>query len=267
MISPSCLLFSTLTAALISTPAMSFVLLGNHKSKLPVSTDNRTASFQYYRGGDVPSLSKKEEIADGLYTTKTDEEMMPILLQIAMDQWNNVRGSYLKMEVVDSNVKLERTQDDHLNVIVVEKNSNASTAAYAMPATNPDDPLEISDCDISISTTPVSALSMLITLTHELGHCVGLGHPHNNFGAIMSYSRTDRSFRLGADDKAGAIFLYPDPEYGGDKTKELISCGNIGAHGSSSAGSVLALLAAPVFLGLLRRRRQYRRAYADRNYP
>lgn len=247
---------SVLLAALTSTPCMGFVLLGKHKSKLPVSADTPTASFHYYSGDDVPSLSKKEEIADGIYASKTDQEMMSILLQMAMAQWNNVRGSYLRMEVVDSTVKLDRNHEDKLNVIVIEKNTNASTAAYATPVTNSDDPLEISDCDISIATTPVSALSMLITLTHELGHCVGLGHPHNNYGAIMSYSRTDKSFRLGADDKAGAIFLYPDPEYGGDKQKELIGCGNIGTGRAKSAWSVIFMLFAPLITHAVRRRRR-----------
>lgn len=237
---------SVLLAALTATPCMGFVLLGKYKSKLPVTSDTPTAEFHYFNGDDVPSLSKKEEIADGLYADRTDQEMMAILLQMAMDQWNNVRGSYLRMEVVNSEVKLERNQEDKLNVIVIEKNTNVSTAAYATPFSNSDNPLEISDCDISISTTPVSALSMLITLTHELGHCVGLGHPHNNYGAIMSYSRTDRTFRLGADDKAGAIFLYPDPEYGGDKQKELIGCGNIGAGGAKSAWAVICMLGLPL---------------------
>lgn len=248
-------IYGSIALGLLSaSPCMGFVLLGNHKSKLPVSVDNPTAQFQYYSGDDVPALSKKEEIADGIYATATDQELMPILLQMAMDQWNNVRGSYLRMELVPSNVKLERTKDDHMNVIVVEKNSNASTAAYATPVTNPDDALEIDDCDISVSTTPVSALSMLITLTHELGHCVGLGHPHNNYGAIMSYSRTDRSFRLGADDKAGAIFLYPDPEYGADKQKELIGCGNIGASRANAPAGVLVLLGLPLLSTFNRRR-------------
>ena len=249
---------SLLLAALTATPCMGFVLLGKHKSKLPVNPDNPTASFQYYSGDDVPSLSKKEEIADGIYASKTDQEMMAILLQMAMDQWNNVRGSYLRMEVVNSTVKLDRNPQDKLNVIVVEKNTNVSTAAYATPVTNSDDPLEISDCDISISTTPVSALSMLITLTHELGHCVGLGHPHNNYGAIMSYSRTDRSFRLGADDKAGAIFLYPDPAYGGDKQKELIGCGNIGARSANSALAVICMLGFPLICSTAKRLRRRR---------
>ncbi len=247
MTSQSIIRVSMLFATLTATPSLtSFVLLGSHKSKLPASEENPIIEFQYHAGSDVPALRKKEEIADGIYADKTDQEMMQILLQIAMDQWNQVRGSYLRMTIVDSAVALERNHEDRLNVIVVEKNTNASTAAFATPTTNPDDALELYDCDISVSTTPVSALSMLKTLTHELGHCVGLGHPHNNYGAIMSYSRTDRNFHLGPDDKAGAIFLYPDPAYDADKQKELIGCGNIGIARARSPLSVLFLLGFPL---------------------
>lgn len=235
-----------LASAVMLTPLLtSFVLLGKHKAKLPVSVESPEAEFVYDPNGDVPSLSNKDAVFDGIYANMTDKELVPILLQTAMDQWNEIRGSYLRLVLVASETSISRSDSDQVNMIVSEKNANASTAAFATPKQNPDNPDELYDCDISISLTSVSAASFLETVTHELGHCVGLGHPHNNYGAIMSYSRGGSSYRLGADDKAGAIFLYPDPNYGDSEPKELIGCGNIGSGRRSSIVFTLAILMLP----------------------
>jgi hypothetical protein len=238
----------------VASASQAFVLLGINKSKLPATEQTPTVEFLYNPSGDVPSMSKKEELLNGQYATYSDAQLFPVLLQLAFDQWNQVRGSYLRMSVKASTTVLDRNQDDRINVIVAEKSASASSAAFATPNTNPDDPNEIYDCDISISMSATSAASLLETLTHEIGHCVGLGHPHNNYGAIMSYSRGGSSYKLGADDKAGIIFLYPDPNYGGDEQKELIGCGSI-HKGHISIVSILMALGFPCLFVLGRKRR------------
>lgn len=238
---------TALAGAVMLTPLLtSFVLLGKHKSKLPVSPEAPEAEFVYDPNGEVPSLSNKDAVFEGVYANMTDKELIPILLQTAMDQWNAVRGSYLRLVLVASETSISRSESDQVNMIVSEKNANASTAAFATPQQNPDNPDELYDCDISISLNSVSAASFLETVTHELGHCVGLGHPHNNYGAIMSYSRGGSSYRLGADDNAGAIFLYPDPTYGDENPKELIGCGNIGEGRRSSVFFTVVILMLPL---------------------
>lgn len=48
------------------------------------------------------------------------------------------------------------------------------------------------------------------TLTHELGHCLGLLHTHDTHLSIMSYvADPNEVFRLGMDDKMGVTYLYP----------------------------------------------------------
>lgn len=250
-ISTSVALLSTLTF----TPTLTgFVLLGRNKSILPATPDSPIVEFVYDPNGEVPSLSKKDEILNGEYANATDRELMPVLLRLAMDQWNTVRGSYLRLELVASEAKPERSRTDRINVILAEKNTNASTAAFATPETNPDNDEEIFDCDISIALTDVTASSFLETVTHELGHCVGLGHPHNNYGAIMSYSRGGSSHKLGADDKAGAIYLYPDPEYVDGQPQELIGCGNIGVSKKTSMFATVLIFLLPLLLGSRRYR-------------
>ena len=145
-----------------------------------------------------------------------------------------------------------------MNDIVIEKNTDKSTAAFASPRTDPNDPLVINDCDISISNTSTSAAGLLKTITHELGHCVGLGHPHTNYGALMGYSRDGNDWRLGADDKAGIIFLYPDPNYANAHPRELIGCGHISGNRSTSPSLLFFLLILPLILALAKSAKRVR---------
>ena len=233
----------TVSLSILSLPFVTgFVLLGNTKATLPATPGAPEVEFLYDPNTDVPSLSNKEEIADGAYRNLSDAQLVPILIQIAMDQWNSVRGSYLRLILDTSSGPIARSREDRINVIAVESSDNLSSAAFATPEITSDDPTTISDCDISMSKRNVSALSFLTTLTHELGHCVGLGHPHSNYGAIMSYSRSGDSFRLGVDDKAGAIYLYPDEAYVDSSPKELISCGSLGASQTSRSQTAVLFL-------------------------
>lgn len=47
------------------------------------------------------------------------------------------------------------------------------------------------------------------TLTHELGHCLGLDHAHDSRAAIMSYFGREGLVRFQEDDKAGIAYQYP----------------------------------------------------------
>jgi hypothetical protein len=46
------------------------------------------------------------------------------------------------------------------------------------------------------------------TVTHEVGHCLGLDHPQEITRSIMSYFQDDE-YRLQDDDKMGITYLYP----------------------------------------------------------
>ena len=245
-----------LLLTLMATPYLTgFVLLGKQEARLPVSPAEPTITFTWSTDGKAPQLRDKAKFKDGAYADFSDAELTPILIQEAIDQWNGIRGSYLRFELATTTGELTPDSEDEQNFIVVQKAPSASVAAYAAPNVDSETGL-IKDCDIVINDVKTSTMSLLETLTHELGHCVGLGHPHSNYGAIMSYSRSGRSHRLSSDDKAGAIYLYPDPAYNSDEPKELVGCGTInGKHRNRGpGGSVYFVILIPVMASILRRR-------------
>jgi hypothetical protein len=247
-ISAICMLF---------TPFLtSFVLLGKNAQRLPVSVESPDAIFHWSTANSAPSITEKDKFKDGSYANYTDEELTPILIQEAMDQWNSVRGSYLRFQMQTETSALSPDKTDLTNNMIVKNCPSATVAAYAAP-TNDKDGNIIADCDVVICNIKTTALNLVETLTHELGHCVGLGHPHTNYNAIMSYSRSGNSYRLSADDKAGAIYLYPDPAIVNGESKELIGCGTIlGQNLDANQGPWLYwILTLPIIAGMLRRSR------------
>ncbi len=130
--------------------------------------------------------------------------------------------------------------------MLLKKSANLSSAAFAKPTIAEDDLDLIVDCDINISDTKTTAKDLAYTITHELGHCLGLGHPHTNYGALMGYSRGSRLLKLGADDIAGVVYLYPDPTYVSGEPKEIV-CSTVSAAQSSNLSfGILLMLLAPL---------------------
>jgi hypothetical protein len=70
---------------------------------------------------------------------------------------------------------------------------------------------EIVGCKIQMNQKArKKARSFTATLTHEIGHCLGLDHPQETRNAIMSYFHSKKQYRLMIDDKMGLIHLYPE---------------------------------------------------------
>lgn len=70
-----------------------------------------------------------------------------------------------------------------------------------------------------------SAKSYVGTVTHELGHCLGLDHPQDSTNSIMSYFNTNSTVRLQPDDKMGILYLYPtNPEKAKESATMGMSC-------------------------------------------
>jgi hypothetical protein len=78
-------------------------------------------------------------------------------------------------------------------------------------ASQNDNGKNLTGCTIKLLAKYDSNLQQFIaTATHELGHCLGLGHSMETTNAIMSYFHSSTNFRLMIDDKMGLSYLYPN---------------------------------------------------------
>lgn len=218
-----------------------FVLLSSEKARLPVSAV--APEIQFLWDGSAPNINKKEDFAGGAYANYSDTALMQVLLEFSMDVWNQVYGSYIVLSLISNSLEADVNMDDRLNSIVTQSNSNISTAAFAKPFI--EDKI-IVDCDISIGDSKIEARTLAYAIIHELGHCLGLGHAHSNYNAIMGYSRSKSNLSLGNDDKAGIIYLYPDPDYISGKPAELVACGTMSSANTRLAPNFLWIFTIPL---------------------
>jgi len=230
------------TSLTTSSTSLAFVLLsGPAEAKLDVNLDS--PQIEFVLSEEYPSIKDKDKFLGGIYADLPDDQFWVALVTEAMAVWNNVPESYITMSLTNS-TSAAVNSDDRVHSIVVDS-VNLSASAFASP--NIEDQTII-DCDITVGNKSTSAKSLAYTLMHELGHCLGLGHNHSNYSAVMGYSRSSRSLRLGLDDMAGLVYLYPGSNVG--EAKETWGCATIKAQHSKSAA--LSLLLLPLmFIGML----------------
>lgn len=220
-----------------------FVLLsGPEEARLPVSPDTPTLTFHV--SPDHPKFDKKDEFLGGSYKDLNDDAFWEALVRETMDIWNRVEGSYIRLDVAIDPAATKDPEDGVFSIVPGDLPATAAAAAHPKV-----DKGDITDCDIQVAKTKTTARELAFTILHELGHCLGLGHNHTNYNAVMGYSRKSRSLYLAADDKAGVIYLYRDPAT--REPQEEIACGRIPGRGGSPW--MFLIIVAPLLATVVRR--------------
>lgn len=230
-----------------------FVLLtGPHESRLKTNEDDEVV-FSW--NGTSPLITDIDSFKDGSLSDLSSAELMESILELVMSIWSNIPGTSINL-VMSSEIAEDAVVDrnDLLHSIVVKQNTNLTSAAFAIvnneeSSANPNRNY-IVDCDISVSSRPVTASELAFTLLHELGHCIGLGHNHLSHQSVMGYASTREDLELDLDDKLGVLFLYPDEE-NDEEVEEILPCGTISSFSKSNRNhhlTVVLLLLSPFFL-------------------
>lgn len=229
---------------------------GPDEANLDVTEQSPDVEFIW--NGKTPEIINVEQFLGGAWLGLSDEEIMSNLISYTFAIWNDIPGAFVHLNLGDTVDNLEPDPEDGIHVITVEKMESATSSAFAVPTSRGG---KIVDCDISIGNHRQALASLAFTLTHEIGHCLGLGHPHTSYKSIMSYSSQSSRLALSADDMAGIIYLYPDSNYRGDEVVPL-ACGTTGKTSFSSQSNksgastlfLILLLFIPLLVSIYSRR-------------
>ena len=183
------------------------------------TTVSKTKLFVRYTKASQ-EVSNDVAAGDSVYgdTDLTVEEIMDSIF----DNYNSINASYLRL--VDTDDSDFDDEADSRTIVISFDGAGGANAGEAQLKTSGD---RYTGCDITLEESLLdSAKDLITTLTHELGHCVGLDHPQENVRAIMSYFADPDDMRLLVDDRMGVIFLFPKNKAAAKEENTFgLSCG------------------------------------------
>lgn len=204
----------------ISSTSHAYVFLAPQRPRL-VPSDGQTQLF--YLTSQAPVFEDKQSFEEGYYADYSDDETFALLVQRAMNYWNEIPSISIQLKVAEERKGVIDSEDNLFSVGVAKITTVASGLAY--PAADENNLSRLRDCDIQVGTDIDSIPSFLFVMIHEFGHCLGLGHNHSDPSAIMGYWQPRNEVALGLDDIAGVLSLYPPKA--GEKTNAFAPCGSV----------------------------------------
>jgi hypothetical protein len=163
-----------------------------------------------FKKNDLPSGDEIEDLSSA-----TIYEVLDSII----DDYNSVKHSYVRLahypddpndpdepEADDSRFTKSKARKRTID-ICIDSDKNPLKGGHAAPKLEDG---RLIGCEIiMVNTVKSSMKSFVRTLTHELGHCLGLDHPQETSHAVMSYHASSDIIRLAIDDKIGITHLYP----------------------------------------------------------
>jgi hypothetical protein len=163
----------------------------------------------------------------------SDAELTGYLEEAVDDYWNTVPDSLLYLKV-EGNSTYSATEDAPAGKIIVGCGSLGSGIAGVANPNNTGNGCRVRLASGVYIGGSIVRESLMATLIHELGHCVGLNHS-NDTASVMTYN--DKVYvkpaALSRDDKDAVTYLYPYESKG----SVFGSCSLIASEGNNSTRS------------------------------
>lgn len=218
-------LFSFLSAALISASASAFTL-------------SNSSGVTGWANNEVTIVVNTANCPSGIDVIA--------LIKSAMDVWNNVPTSALKIKYGGTT---NATTDGNPVVAYCETNFQAVTGADqddtpGVARGNGNSVLTSGLLILNASAgasniASVDRLGLEVVVAHEIGHVLGLGHSQTP-NALMYFTYSlKKELNLAQDDIDGISYLYPSDEF---KDGDFAGCGFVKNIPPPSSGLMLALL-------------------------
>lgn len=179
----------------------------------------------------VFSETKFPDGTDPLKDTPKEQQVLEIL-KMVIDDFNSVPTSYIRLQSYPGQLpEYDGREGDmaydeeyaatHTIHIVVNDPSGASSGDASPSVTGN----KINNCRIRTRASAIKDAARTKTLlTHEIFHCLGFGHEHEDRESVMSYDAHE-VIKLGLEEHMGLTHLYPkDPSYGQEQATFGMAC-------------------------------------------